>query len=293
MLVPEIALTPAVAAVFREVFGDRVAVQHSGLSDGERHDQWYRIRNGAIDIVVGTRSAIFSPLDEIGLIIVDEEHDPSYKQEETPRYNGRDLAIVRARQAHALVVLGSATPSMESYRHALEGRYELISLERRVLDRPLADGARRQHARGACRGRSGRHPERDAPSRAPAAPRTWRAGVAAAQPERLLHVGVLPPVRRHARLPELQHLAHGAPPPAGGAAGALPLLQSLDGRAEGVSRTARDPTWSTWDTGPSRSRRKCSACCRRHAWRGSTGTPCSAAARSRECSRDSHAASST
>ena len=139
VLVPEIALTPAVAAVFREVFGDRVAVQHSGLSDGERHDQWHRIRSGAVDIVVGTRSAVFSPLDDPGLIIVDEEHDHSYKQEETPRYNGRDLAIVRARQARALVVLGSATPSMESYRHALDGRFELITLDRRVLNRPLAD----------------------------------------------------------------------------------------------------------------------------------------------------------
>ena len=138
VLVPEIALTPAVAAVFRDAFGDRVAIQHSGLSDGERHDQWHRIRNGEIDIVVGTRSAIFSPLEDVGLIIVDEEHDTSYKQEETPRYNGRDLAIVRGRQARALVVLGSATPSMESYRHALDGRYQLIALERRVLDRPLA-----------------------------------------------------------------------------------------------------------------------------------------------------------
>jgi primosomal protein N' (replication factor Y) (superfamily II helicase) len=139
VLVPEIALTPAVAAVFRDVFGDRVAVQHSGLSDGERHDQWHRIRSGAVDIVVGTRSAIFSPLENPGLIIVDEEHDHSYKQEETPRYNARDLAIVRGRQARALVVLGSATPSMESYRHALDGRYELITLQRRVLDRPLAE----------------------------------------------------------------------------------------------------------------------------------------------------------
>jgi primosomal protein N' (replication factor Y) (superfamily II helicase) len=138
VLVPEIALTPAVAAVFRHVFGDRVAVQHSGLSDGERHDQWHRIRDGGIDIVVGTRSAIFSPLENVGLIIVDEEHDASYKQEETPRYNARDLAIVRGRRAQAVVVLGSATPSMESYRRALEGRYELITLARRVLDRPLA-----------------------------------------------------------------------------------------------------------------------------------------------------------
>jgi primosomal protein N' (replication factor Y) (superfamily II helicase) len=139
VLVPEIALTPAVAAVFRNVFGSRVAIQHSGLSDGERHDQWHRIRDGKVDVVVGTRSAVFSPLNRLGLVIVDEEHDHSYKQEETPRYNGRDLAIVRARRAGALVVLGSATPSMESYRHGLDGHYELVTLERRVLDRPLAD----------------------------------------------------------------------------------------------------------------------------------------------------------
>jgi primosomal protein N' (replication factor Y) len=139
VLVPEIALTPAVAAVFRFAFGERVAIQHSGLSDGERHDQWHRIRSGAVDIVVGTRSAVFAPLDRIGLVVVDEEHDTSYKQEETPRYNGRDVAIVRARSEQALVVLGSATPSMESYRNALDGRYALVTLQRRVLDRPLAD----------------------------------------------------------------------------------------------------------------------------------------------------------
>jgi len=139
VLVPEIALTPVVAAIFRDAFGSRVAIQHSGLSAGERHDEWHRTRDGQVDIVVGTRSAVFAPLDRVGLVIVDEEHDPSYKQEETPRYNGRDLAIVRARAAQALVVLGSATPSMESYRNALEGRYELVRLERRVLDRPLAD----------------------------------------------------------------------------------------------------------------------------------------------------------
>ena len=138
VLVPEIALTPAVAAIFRGAFGSRVAIQHSGLSDGERHDQWHRIRDGHVDVVVGTRSAVFAPLDRTGLIIVDEEHDASYKQQETPRYNGRDLAVVRGRQESALVVLGSATPSIESYRNALEGRYELIALERRVLDRPLA-----------------------------------------------------------------------------------------------------------------------------------------------------------
>ena len=138
VLVPEIALTPGVAAVFRARFGDRVAIQHSGLSVGERHDQWQRIRRGDVDVVVGTRSAVFAPLPRVGLIVVDEEHDASYKQDESPRYNGRDVAVVRGRQSGALVVLGSATPSMESYSHAKRGRYEMVTLGRRVLDRPLA-----------------------------------------------------------------------------------------------------------------------------------------------------------
>ena len=138
ILVPEIALTPQVAAQFRAAFGDRVAIQHSGLADGERHDQWYRIRRGDVDLVVGTRSAVFAPLDRLGLVVVDEEHDGSYKQEETPRYNGRDVAIVRAREARALAVLGSATPAMETYFNATAGRYQRVVLSRRVLDRPLA-----------------------------------------------------------------------------------------------------------------------------------------------------------
>jgi primosomal protein N' (replication factor Y) len=138
LLVPEIALTPAVSTTFRRTFGDRVAIQHSGLSDGERHDQWQRIRRGDVDVVVGTRSAVFAPLRAPGLIIVDEEHDGSYKQEESPRYNGRDVAVMRGRQAGSLVVLGSATPSLESYYNALNGRYERLTLQNRVLDRPLA-----------------------------------------------------------------------------------------------------------------------------------------------------------
>ena len=139
VLVPEIALTPAVAASFRAAFGDRVAIQHSGLSDGERHDQWQRIRRGEVGVVVGTRSAVFAPIQRLGLLVVDEEHDGSYKQEEIPRYHGRDVAVMRARQVDALAVLGSATPSLESYENARRGRYALVSLAKRVLDRPLAD----------------------------------------------------------------------------------------------------------------------------------------------------------
>ena len=137
VLVPEIGLTPAVASSFRQTFGNRVAVQHSGLSAGARHDQWHRIRRGAVDVVVGTRSAVFAPLPSVGLIVVDEEHDGSYKQEESPRYHGRDVAIMRGKQAGALVVLGSATPSIETYRHAERGRYGRVTLAARVHSRPL------------------------------------------------------------------------------------------------------------------------------------------------------------
>ncbi|HET9703179.1 MAG TPA: primosomal protein N', partial [Vicinamibacterales bacterium] len=138
VLVPEIALTPQVAALFRARFGAAVAIQHSGLSDGERHDQWHRIRRGDVDVVIGTRSAVFAPLANPGLIIVDEEHDTSYKQDETPRYHGRDVAVMRGKFSGALVVLGSATPTVESYANALGERYSLVSMDRRVLDRPLA-----------------------------------------------------------------------------------------------------------------------------------------------------------
>jgi primosomal protein N' (replication factor Y) len=138
ILVPEIALTPAVASAFREGFGDLVAVQHSGLSLGERYDQWHRIRRGEVSIVVGTRSAVFAPLAKLGLIIVDEEHDTSFKQEETPRYHGRDVAVMRAKQEDALIVLGSATPSLESAHNAASGRYTRLLMHRRVQDRPLA-----------------------------------------------------------------------------------------------------------------------------------------------------------
>ena len=139
LLVPEIALTSAVASLFRRAFGQRLAIQHSGLSDGERYDQWHRIRRGEVDIVIGTRSAVFAPLPRLGLVIVDEEHDTAYKQEESPRYHGRDAALVRARDAGALAVLGSATPSLETWRHASDGRYRLVRMQQRVNDRPLAE----------------------------------------------------------------------------------------------------------------------------------------------------------
>ena len=137
LLVPEIGLTPAAAANLHNLFGDEVAILHSALSPDERSEQWRRIRSGEARIVVGTRSAVFAPLQNLALIVVDEEQDSSYKQEEIPRYHGRDVAVVRGKLAGAAVVLASATPSLESYHNALTGRYELIELRQRVEQRPL------------------------------------------------------------------------------------------------------------------------------------------------------------
>lgn len=137
LLVPEIALTPAMAGQFFARFGDRVAILHSAFTDTERSEQWRRIRSGRAGVVVGTRSGAFAPVRNLGLIIVDEEHDQSYKQEETPRYNGRDVAIVRAQAANACVVLGSATPSLKSRYNAERGKYTLLELPGRIEQRPL------------------------------------------------------------------------------------------------------------------------------------------------------------
>ncbi len=137
VLVPEIALTPLTVRRFLARFGGRVAVLHSGLRGGERYDTWRRIRRGDADIVVGARSAAFAPLPRLGIIVVDEEHDPSYKQEEGPRYHGRDVAIMRAKLLKAPVILGSATPSLESWERAQAGRYRLVSLSERIEVRPL------------------------------------------------------------------------------------------------------------------------------------------------------------
>ena len=132
VLVPEIALTPQTVDRFRAVFGDQVAVLHSALSDGERYDAWLALRRGEKRIAVGARSAIFAPLEHLGAIIVDEEHEGSYKNGETPRYHAREVAIVRARAEGAVVVLGSATPSLESWRNAERGKYRLLRLPERV-----------------------------------------------------------------------------------------------------------------------------------------------------------------
>ncbi len=139
LLVPEIGLTPAMASQMYAAFGGEVAMLHSGLTPDERAEQWHRIRRGEARIVVGTRSAVFAPMVKLGLILVDEEHDSSYKQEETPRYHGRDVAVMRGKLNDAVVVLGSATPSLESWANADRGRYARIEIRDRVMDRPLPE----------------------------------------------------------------------------------------------------------------------------------------------------------
>lgn len=138
MLVPEIALTPILSRRLRAHFGDLIAIFHSSLSRGERFDEWSRLRTGEARVVLGTRSAIFAPVNDLGLIIVDEEQDASYRQEESPFYNARDTAIVRAQKESAVVVLGTATPSLESFHNAQTGKYQYLDLPDRIGERRLA-----------------------------------------------------------------------------------------------------------------------------------------------------------
>jgi primosomal protein N' (replication factor Y) len=138
MLVPEIALTPVFSRRLRAQFGDQVAIFHSSLSKGERFDEWNRVKNGLARIVIGTRSAVFAPISNLGLVIVDEEHEATYRQQDSPYYNGRDTAIVRAQKESAVVVLGSATPSLESFHNARTGKYAYLSLPARIANRPMA-----------------------------------------------------------------------------------------------------------------------------------------------------------
>ena len=138
MLVPEIALTPILSRRLRAHFGDQIAIFHSSLSRGERFDEWSRLRSGEARVVLGTRSAVFAPVEHLGLIVIDEEQDASYRQEESPFYNARDSAIVRAQNAAATVVLGSATPSLESFHNAQNGKYRYLSLPSRIGERSLA-----------------------------------------------------------------------------------------------------------------------------------------------------------
>jgi primosomal protein N' (replication factor Y) len=137
ILVPEIALTPSLVRAAGLRFGPAVSVLHSNLSAGERHDQWWRTRDGEARVVVGARSAVFAPLPDLGLVVVDEEHEAAYKQEESPRYHGRDVAVMRARLEGVPVILGSATPSLESHANVVRGKYERLELPSRIGPRGL------------------------------------------------------------------------------------------------------------------------------------------------------------
>lgn len=137
VLVPEISLTPQMTNRFRSRFGELVAVMHSGLSIGEKYDEWRKVHQQKVKVVVGARSAVFAPFENVGLIILDEEHESSYKQEDTPRYHARDVAIWRSKYHHCPVILGSATPSLESYARARKNVYKLLTLKGRALNQPL------------------------------------------------------------------------------------------------------------------------------------------------------------
>ncbi len=138
-LVPEISLTPQMLAQLRARFGKNAAILHSGLSAGERFDEWWRLRTGEAKIAIGARSAIFAPLENLGVIIIDEEHDSSYFSETAPRYNTFDIALLRAKRNKCKLVLGSATPSVETYKKAKEGEFSLIRLEKRINQKPLPE----------------------------------------------------------------------------------------------------------------------------------------------------------
>ena len=146
LLVPEIGLTPGTAAQMVAAFGGEVALLHSQLTPDERAEQWHRIRRGEARVVIGTRSAVFAPMPELGLILVDEEHDGSYKQEETPRYHGRDVAVMRAKLLGCTVVLGSATPSLESWQNAERGRYARVEIRGARTSPAAAEGRDDRHA---------------------------------------------------------------------------------------------------------------------------------------------------
>ncbi len=138
MLVPEIALTPVFSRRLRAHFGDRVAIFHSSLTTGERFDEWSRLKRGEARVVIGTRSAVFAPVSDLGLVVIDEEHETSYRQQESPYYNGRDVAVVRANKEGAVVVLGSATPSLEAFHNARGGKYRYLQLAQRIANRAMA-----------------------------------------------------------------------------------------------------------------------------------------------------------
>ncbi len=231
LLVPEIGLTPAVAADLHQIFGDEVAILHSALSDKERAEQWHRIKRGEARMVVGTRSAVFAPVADLAIIIVDEEQDASYKQEETPRYHARDVAVVRAKMSNAVVVLGSATPSLESYFNAKKNKYALIELPDRVEKRPLPEVEvvdMRQEFQ-----ETGQEQVISRKLAAEIKDRLERKEqvMVLAQPPRVFARGALPDLRQEDGMRQLRHRAH---PSQGREQDGVPLLRLYGAGAEGV-----------------------------------------------------------
>ena len=233
VLVPEISLTPQTVERFKARFSSGklqtlVAVLHSHLSAGERHDEWHKIRQGRARIVIGARSAIFAPVEPLGLIIVDEEHEHTYKQEEAPRYHARDVAIMRGQMENAVVVLGSATPSLESYYNCKKGKYTLLELPERVdnqkmphvrvVDMRQAASQGKRHADFFAATQGGHH----------ATARTRRADDFVSEPARLFDVAAMPEMRLRCAVPELQPRAHVSSP---GTKAPLPHLRIHGRRA--------------------------------------------------------------
>ncbi len=213
VLVPEISLTPQTVERFKARFSSGplrtlVAVLHSHLSAGERHDEWHKIRQGRARIAIGARSAIFAPVDPLGLIIVDEEHEHSYKQEEAPRYHARDVAVVRGQMEGAVVVLGSATPSMESFYNTKRGKYELLELTVRVDDQkmPIVRVVDMRQRRPQAEGRPDFFHATQGSHHAAAGEK--RANDPVPQPPWLFDFAALPAMRLRRRVPELFRVAH-------------------------------------------------------------------------------------
>ncbi len=235
VLVPEIALTPQTVARFRARF-DRVRVLHGDMSDSDRRREWTAIHEGRAEVVVGTRSAVFAPVPRLGLLVVDEEHDPSFKQPNAPRYNARDVGVWRARQENALVILGSATPSLESLHNARSGKYELLTLPRRVEGRPMPPVESHRPEKRTQQARRAAAPLAPAPAGDGRRARQGRAGDPLPQPPRLQHVHQLPALRVRAALralrrePDFPQRRKNRPMPLlrlqGGSAGGLPGLRT-------------------------------------------------------------------
>ena len=207
LLVPEIGLTPAWQPICIRSSETKSPSCTPASPNAERAEQWHRIKRGEARVVVGTRSAVFAPVSDLALIIVDEEQDSSYKQEETPRYHARDVAVMRAKMAGAVVVLGSATPSLESYYNAKKHKYALLELPDRVEQRPLPEVEILDMRQEFQETGQGAGDLAQAGGRDPRAPGQERAGHGAAQPPRVLAGRALPHLRQDAAVQELRHLA--------------------------------------------------------------------------------------